>query len=180
MPFSGMRIFSASNKMLKIRLTTFLFLLCVLVACGKTQQRESQRTDSLPPTLQPLDPLAPPPNAPLDASPMAKVRDDARRRGIDFRAVGQEPGWLVEIDDGKQISILADYGEKKLTTPAPAPESEPQTGRIVYRVNSGSHSVTIIVENKICHDGMSGLPYEATVTMILDSTRYKGCGERLR
>ncbi|HEY6362032.1 MAG TPA: MliC family protein [Vicinamibacterales bacterium] len=34
------------------------------------------------------------------------VRDpwqEARDRGVDFRAVGQEPGWHLEIDDGESI-----------------------------------------------------------------------------
>lgn len=54
-------------------------------------------------------------------SPGPSPWDDARRRGVEFRAIGQEPGWMLEIDAGKSMYLLADYGEKKVTTPAPPP-----------------------------------------------------------
>ncbi len=45
---------------------------------------------------------------------------DARTRGVDFRAVGQEPGWVVEVKEGEQITAVLDYGATSLMMPTPA------------------------------------------------------------
>ncbi len=34
----------------------------------------------------------------------------AKLRGVAFRAIGQEPGWLLEITNGTEILLVTDYG----------------------------------------------------------------------
>jgi putative lipoprotein len=107
------------------------------------------------------------------------IWEHAARQGIEFRAVGQEPGWLLEIDDGKQIMMLADYGEKRIVTPAPVPEFDQKTGRKSYRVQTQDHRLTIVITNEPCADVMSGERYPATVVVTLDGREYRGCGRAL-
>src|SRR4051812_21379630 len=38
--------------------------------------------------------------------------EDARSRGIDLRALGNEPGWFLEIDNEKWMRLLYAYGER--------------------------------------------------------------------
>jgi uncharacterized membrane protein len=104
--------------------------------------------------------------------------EDARRRGIDFRAIGQEPGWLLEIDAGKSMYLLADYGEKKVTTLAPAPTRD-STGATTYAASADGHHLTVVIRERACQDAMSGeeMTHEATVT--LDGREYRGCGRQL-
>ena len=51
---------------------------------------------------------------------------DARARGVAFRAVGQEPGWFVEVTPGDALVAVLDYGER--TIELPAPEVTPLNG----------------------------------------------------
>jgi uncharacterized membrane protein len=104
--------------------------------------------------------------------------DDARNRGVDFRAIGQEPGWMLEIDNEKSIYVLADYGEKKVTTPAAAPRDS--AGMTIYDVTTDAHRLTIRIQPLPCADAMSGEQMTHTVTFNLDGTEYRGCGRSLR
>jgi putative lipoprotein len=107
------------------------------------------------------------------------IWEHAARQGIDFRAIGQEPGWLLEIDEGKQVMMLADYGEKRVVMPAAAPTIDPQTGRKTYRLKTEAHRLDIEITNQPCADVMSGERYPATVVVTLDGREYRGCGRAL-
>jgi uncharacterized membrane protein len=104
--------------------------------------------------------------------------DDARRRGIDFRAIGQEPGWLLEIDVGKSMYLLADYGEKKVTTPAPAPTPD-SIGATTYDATAAGHRLTVVIRERACQDAMSGEEMTHEVTVTVDGKEYRGCGRQL-
>ena len=104
----------------------------------------------------------------------------ARARGVTFRAVGNEPGWMLEIIDGKEVLMLADYGEKRVITPAPAPLDEPSTGDRLYAIRTEAHRLDIRIAALRCQDGMSGFEFPATVTATLDGQSYHGCGRGLR
>ena len=106
--------------------------------------------------------------------------DAARARGVSFRAVGNEPGWMLEIVDGEQVLMLADYGEKRVTTPAPEPSKEPSTGDRLYSIRTEAHRLDIRIAALRCQDGMSGFEFPATVTATLDGQTYRGCGRALR
>jgi uncharacterized membrane protein len=103
--------------------------------------------------------------------------DAARQRGVDFRAIGQEPGWMVEIDREKSIEVVADYGEKKASTPVPVPRDS--AGAIIYEATTEANRLTITIREAACNDTMSGEAMTHTVTMILNGTEYRGCGRYL-
>jgi putative lipoprotein len=46
--------------------------------------------------------------------------DQARQRGVDFRATGNGPGWQFDIERGRRITFVGDYGRKRVIVPAPA------------------------------------------------------------
>lgn len=95
-------------------------------------------------------------------------------RGIDLRAVGQEPGWFAEIDDERSMRIVYDYAERELMTPAPVKVEG--DGRTTYTAVAGEQQVTAVVEERACADAMSGEPYPLTVTVRLDDRELRGCG----
>lgn len=98
-------------------------------------------------------------------------------RGIDLRAVGQEPGWFAEIDDERSIRIVYDYAERELTTTAPV--KVVSGGQTTYAAVAGEQQVTVVVEERACADAMSGEPYPLAVTVMLDDRRLAGCGRRV-
>jgi len=84
---------------------------------------------------------------------------------------------MLEIDNEKQIYVLADYGEKKVTTPVPTPRDS--AGVTIYDVTTEAHRLTITIREAVCQDSMSGEVMTHTVTIVLDGTEYRGCGRVL-
>jgi putative lipoprotein len=108
------------------------------------------------------------------------VRDpwqEARARGIDFRALGQEPGWYLEIDHGKSMRLLYDYAEQQATMPVPEPVS---TGGVTtYDAVTELHHLRVLIEERACSDVMSGEAFPRTVTVEIDGRALHGCGRPL-
>ena len=112
-----------------------------------------------------------------EPSPTAP-QEHARQSGVDFRAVGQEPGWHLEIRDSERIRFVYAYGEQEAVTPAPEPTRSGD--RTVYRVETEAHDLTVTIVDEPCTDAMSGEAFEASVTVELDGETYRGCGRSLR
>lgn len=102
----------------------------------------------------------------------------ARRRGVDFRASGNEPGWYLELSRGDSLRLEYDYGEDELTVATPDPSGEPSGGGVRYRAETGEHVLTVTIADEPC-TAMSGTGFPKTVTVDLDGTSYRGCGRWL-
>ena len=104
--------------------------------------------------------------------------EDAKLRGVDFRALGNEPGWVLEIGPDA-IVFEYDYGAKRTRFPLPVPQVDTAKRRTVYAVRAEAHDLSIVLEGKECHDSMSGDGFEVTVTVTLDGREFRGCGHAL-
>ncbi len=51
--------------------------------------------------------------------PLREPWVDAGRRGMNFRAVGNEPGWHLEIRAGRDLPMITDYGQRRVEAPLP-------------------------------------------------------------
>lgn len=107
----------------------------------------------------------------------------ARRSGVNFRAIGQEPGWSLEIRDGTRIDLTLDYGDTKLTTPIFHPQIDSTTDRIIYHTRQPTSPVDLLVTitEQTCYDVMSGEEFPAAVSVVLlgNGSTYHGCGRWL-
>jgi membrane-bound inhibitor of C-type lysozyme len=101
----------------------------------------------------------------------------ARLRGASFRAVGQEPGWYVEIDN-RTLTFVGDYGERTLSAPAPRPVQEGST--MTWRATVDGTALVVTAEQRACADAMSGEPFRYTATVTIHDQTYQGCGRRFR
>lgn len=110
--------------------------------------------------------------------PQEKSWQAAKLRGVDFRALGQEPGWHLEIKDEEQIKYVGNYGQDTLITPVPDPQKEQQ--RIIYRAKTEDHELNIEITDQSCTDSMSGFEFPSTVSVTINGETYKGCGRDLR
>lgn len=99
-----------------------------------------------------------------------------RRQDAPIRAVGQEPGWLLEITPGGRMAFTGDYGEIRVSAAAPPPEAAPDR-RTVYRAGPEARGLTAVFEDRPCQDVMSGSLYPTTVTVTLDGRTHRGCGD---
>ncbi len=84
---------------------------------------------------------------------------------------------MLEIDNEKQIYMLADYGEIKVTTPAPTPRDS--AGATIYDATTQAHRLTVTIREAVCHDTMSGEEMTHTVVILVDGQEYRGCGREL-
>ena len=103
---------------------------------------------------------------------------DARTRGIDFRAIGQEPGWVVELTDGGEITAVLDYGATSLALPTPSSETA-EDGTVVYDASTDTDHLILRIKRKICIDSMSGESHPSTVELLVNDKPYQGCGDWL-
>jgi hypothetical protein len=98
------------------------------------------------------------------------------QRGPAFRAVGQEPGWLLDFRPDGTMRFEYAYGESATTAGIPRPETDPATKTRTFRTAGAAGDLVVVVEPKACADAMSGLPFETTVTVTYLGTSYRGCG----
>ena len=125
-----------------------------------------------------VDPNAPSP-ASANGDPRRSVWEHAKLEGVDFRAVGNEPGWLLEIRNGRSILLVSDYGARRDRFPAPEPRVETDAARTRYETREGDHRLTVVLEGRSCRDSMSGEAFETRVTVTLDDRTLRGCGRAL-
>ncbi len=101
--------------------------------------------------------------------------ETARAAGVAFRAVGQEPGWLLDIYTRDKIVLVWDYGANKLELPRSAPAA-PQAGVTRYESQARGHHLVVTIRATPCQDGMSGQDYPASVEVVIDGRSLNGCG----
>jgi uncharacterized membrane protein/GNAT superfamily N-acetyltransferase len=172
----GMAPFDEPSKLSQpihyVLMTKRLILACAAVlafsACGTAPPRSQEpEPDAVPSVDGPAEPGA-------AWDPWA----DAQSRGIDFRAVGNEPGWYLEVDHERSMHLLYAYGEQQATVPAVPPTVE---GDVTTFESSGSgRTLRAVVMPGPCSDGMSDLTYPLNVTVTIDTLELRGCGRWLQ
>ena len=102
------------------------------------------------------------------ASPWA----DAASRGIAFRAVGNEPGWTVEIGTGgaPSLSAVLDYGQRKIMV------AQMRPAQLGYRGETGDGTLVALDIQRAPCQAASGETFEADATLTVGSESYRGCG----
>ncbi|PNU21446.1 hypothetical protein C2E25_02520 [Geothermobacter hydrogeniphilus] len=103
------------------------------------------------------------------------IWEDAKLRGVDFRATGNEPGWFLEIDQ-EQIVLVSNYGRDRFTFPSPPPQTDRQARQTRYVTSTPDHRLNILLEGVACRDDMSGEAFETRVELELDGRKLRGCG----
>lgn len=92
-----------------------------------------------------------------------------------FAGIGQEPGWLLEIDSTYTIRFSYDYAQRSVRVEAGAPTLD-SAGARVWHVKTDTTDLQVVVTTAPCEDVMSGKPYPSTVTVTLNGQVYRGCG----
>jgi putative lipoprotein len=107
------------------------------------------------------------------------ILEDARARGVEFRASGNEPGWVWELLVDRMVFIGA-YGAERVTTPRAKAPSDTAPEGAVYTGVAQAHRLTARVLPGPCFDTMSFDQFVSSVEVELDGKTYRGCGEALR
>jgi uncharacterized membrane protein len=105
---------------------------------------------------------------------------DARERGVTFRAIGQEPGWLVEISGDRTMRVVTDYGAVEfIIAPVPRAVVDATTRTTTYSARADGSDVQVRIRDVPCADTMSGQRFSATVTLSVNGISHHGCGRTL-
>lgn len=109
----------------------------------------------------------------------ADVWEKAREEGIHFRAVGNEPGWLVEIRDDKKIRFVNDYGNLEIKAPVDDLWVGPAGEDKIYYVENDAVQFQVIIMKKSYQDSMSGENFPYQVRVVFPNKSYIGGGRLL-
>ncbi|MGM0603245.1 MAG: MliC family protein [Bacillota bacterium] len=103
----------------------------------------------------------------------------AAKNGVDFRAVGNEPGWYVEIRDDVDVKFVGDYGETEIRARVNDVWVGPAGDDKIYYIDSPIVKFQVILIKKQYIDSMNGekLPYQ--VRIIFPDESYIGGGRLL-
>lgn len=110
----------------------------------------------------------------------ADVWERAAREGVDFRATGNEPGWLLEIRERDSLVLMADYGTRRYEIASPAPEIDETSGGRLFRQPGATETFEVVLIDQPCRDDMSGESFPTTVRITLGDRHLRGCGRRLQ
>ena len=100
-------------------------------------------------------------------------------RDRDFRALGQEPGWQLEIRKGAEMRFIYDYGRGMAVTPASRAQVDSGSGTLTYRAATEANDLRVVIVPVACTDSMSGRSFPATVSVTLNGRTFRGCGEEM-
>ncbi len=143
---------------------TFTQFLCVVLLFSLAGCDQSTVSQETPPKSALSDQVLGDPN-----SPWVK----AKERNISFRAVGNEPGWSVEVGQGKTPALHLEmyYGEQK--TAVAKTEATPEG---FFGNAADGTEIQVLIDRKTCIDDMSAQEFEASVLLKVGDRDYRGCG----
>ena len=107
------------------------------------------------------------------------IWEHAKLNGADYRAIGNEPGWTLEIRNQEIIILITDYGSTQHEFRLPKPEID-KTNRITrYQSKDSDHELILMISGEACLDSMSGEGFASKATVTLDGKILQGCGRAL-
>lgn len=107
------------------------------------------------------------------------IWEHAKLNGADYRAVGNEPGWHLEVRNQEKIILVTDYGSTRHEFSLPKAEID-KTNRITrYQAKESGHELSLTISGETCLDSMSGEKFDSKATVTLDGKRLQGCGRAL-
>ncbi len=103
------------------------------------------------------------------------VWEQAKLDGVDFRGIGNEPPWVLEMREMSRIVLITEYGEKRVERRLPKTVTD--QARKITRWDASDLHVEITAE--ICHDSMSGELFSSRVVIHWQRQVLTGCGRPL-
>jgi putative lipoprotein len=105
------------------------------------------------------------------------LREDARVRGVVYRALGNEPGWIIEVGPASKLSWSTNYGQDRYDFEQAQAATAPD-GANVYTAQKDAVSIKASIKAERCVDD-GDVTYDHVVTVESGGQTYHGCGTRL-
>lgn len=103
------------------------------------------------------------------------IWEHAKLDGVDFRAVGNEPPWVLEMREMSRIVLITEYGANRIERPLPQPISDNTRKRTSWDAGDLQIEITAV----LCHDSMSGESFGSRVVIHWQGQVLTGCGRPL-
>lgn len=155
--------YSFPPKDIRMRARTLLSISVIALSACASEQTPSSETVSTPM------------GSSTPATAQASPWEQAKARGIAFRGIGNEPGWLVEVGAGETPALPAelDYGERKIEVA----RTQPLPGAAGYAgATREGVEVKLQLQREECSDGMSDQAYPLSAKLSVADKTYAGCG----
>jgi len=105
------------------------------------------------------------------------LREDARARGILYRALGNEPGWVLEVGPAGSLSWTTNWGQDRFDFEQAQAATAPD-GATVYTAQQGDVSIRASIKAGRCVDD-GEVEFDHVVTVESGGQTLRGCGTRL-
>lgn len=109
-------------------------------------------------------------------SKFSEPRQLAFQSGVLVRAVGQEPGWILEISPSGAL-LITDYGQNRQKFPESVITQAVNGTSIRYQINAQPQQIELLLTKSACQDAMSGEHYPAQAELIIDDQALYGCAD---
>ena len=105
----------------------------------------------------------------------AAIWEKAKLDGYDFRAVGNEPPWIL-LFRGGEATFFTGYGKRKHVFEGTIRNEK---SRSIYEGKGPDGTLTVVLEPGPCNDSMADERYETRVTAQWKGRTLHGCGNAL-
>mgnify|MGYP001039412752 FL=1 len=107
----------------------------------------------------------------------ASLREDARVRGVIYRALGNEPGWVLEIGPADKMSWTTNFGQDRYDFEQAQSATAPD-GTTMYTAQNEAVAIKATVKAERCVDD-GEVEFDHVVTVESGAQTLRGCGTRL-
>jgi membrane-bound inhibitor of C-type lysozyme len=104
------------------------------------------------------------------------LREDARARGVTFRALGNEPGWVLEAGPGTSLSWTTNYGESRYDFDSARRSTSGSA--TTYSAQQGTNAIKATLQAGRCMDD-GEIEFDHVATVEFEGQQLHGCGSRL-
>ncbi len=98
-------------------------------------------------------------------------------QGATFRAIGNEPSWVLELFSDTKVLLHTNLGQN--TIEFRVEEKHSNITSREYKMHSPHNTLFLRIEERRCFDSMSQNSYESTVYLNFDGHELRGCGKAL-
>ena len=78
------------------------------------------------------------------------IWEHAKLEGVDFRALGNEPGWILEISNNTELKLVTDYGQRSYRFKAAWIEPDQRGRTTTYTASTAEHNITVTITGNAC------------------------------
>jgi membrane-bound inhibitor of C-type lysozyme len=107
------------------------------------------------------------------------VWQDAGRRGVEMRAVGEERGGWVLEQTLTTMTLTTAEGLERVEIPTPESKGYIEGERVSYWGRDGDTLMRVSRESKECVDERTGEKFDTTIEISLNGQTLEGCGRDL-